>query len=121
MTVGPGNYGQTYLATELLNKRLTPIITEVKIRSLDEFFSEHGGFSHHPGEEFSFVLEGKIEFHTELYAPTLLGPGDSVYFDTEMGHAFLAVGEGPCRLLTVCETASEVLPSAVMSKESSGN
>ena len=121
MTVGSGNYGQTYLATELLNKRLTPIITEVKIRTLDEFFSEHGGFSHHPGEEFSFVLEGQIEFHTELYAPTLLNPGDSVYFDTVMGHAFLAVGDGPCRLLTVCETAAEVLPEAVINKESAVN
>jgi hypothetical protein len=41
-------------------------------------------------------------FHTELYAPVLLQAGDSVYFDSSMGHAYLRVGDGPCRVLTVC-------------------
>jgi hypothetical protein len=25
-----------------------------------------------------------------------------VYFDSSMGHAYLRVGDGPCRVLTVC-------------------
>jgi len=32
----------------------------------------------------------------------LLQAGDSVYFDSSMGHAYLRVGDGPCRVLTVC-------------------
>ncbi|MDM0091446.1 MULTISPECIES: XRE family transcriptional regulator [unclassified Variovorax] len=111
MAVGNRTYSQTYLATELLNKRLTPMVTEVRARSLDEFFAEFGGFIHHPGEEFSYALEGRIEFHTELYAPVVLNPGDSVYFDSAMGHAYLAVGEGPCRLLSVCESVGDAHPS----------
>lgn len=111
MAVGNRTYSQTYLATELLNKRLTPMVTEVRARSLDDFFAEFGGFIHHPGEEFSYALEGRIEFHTELYAPVVLNPGDSVYFDSAMGHAYLAVGDGPCRLLSVCESVGDAHPS----------
>ncbi|MCE2660101.1 MAG: cupin domain-containing protein, partial [Rubrivivax sp.] len=50
----------------------------------------------------SVVLEGAVMFHTELYAPVLLQAGDSVYFDSSMGHAYLRVSDGPCRVLTVC-------------------
>lgn len=111
MAVSNRTYRQTYLATELLNKRLTPMITEVRARSLDDFFSEFGGLTHHPGEEFIYALEGCIEFHTELYAPVLLNPGDSVYFDSAMGHAYVAASDGPCRMLSVCESVNDVHPS----------
>ena len=60
------------------------------------------------GEEFSVVLEGAVLFHTELYAPVLLQAGDSVYFDSSMGHAYLRVGDGPCRVLTVCSDAASL-------------
>ncbi len=96
------SYSQTYLATELLNKRMTPIHVEHHARTLDEFFAEFGGFIRHPGEEFTYVIEGEIAFHTELYAPLVLKPGDSVYFDSEMGHAYLKASEGSCRTITAC-------------------
>jgi len=96
------SYSQTYLATELLNKRMTPIHVEHHARTLDEFFAEFGGFIRHPGEEFTYVIEGEIGFHTELYAPQVLKAGDSVYFDSEMGHAYLKASEGPCRTITAC-------------------
>jgi transcriptional regulator with XRE-family HTH domain len=99
-------YRQTYLATELLNKRFTPMIGELRARTLDEFFAEFGDFIRHPGEEFCLVLEGKVEFHSEAYAPVTLVPGDSVYFDSDMGHAYLAAGEGPCRMIVICAGAS---------------
>ena len=96
------SYSQTYLATELLNKRMTPIHVEHHARTLDEFFAEFGGFIRHPGEEFTYVIEGEIGFHTELYAPLVLKAGDSVYFDSEMGHAYLKASEGSCRTITTC-------------------
>ncbi len=102
LTIKSKSYDQAYLASDLLRKRVVPIVTEVRSRSLDDFLDEFGGFIHHPGEEFSYVLEGRIAFHTEAYAPVELGPGDSVYFDSDMGHAYLAVGDAPCRLLSVC-------------------
>ena len=95
-------YAQRYLATELLNKKFTPLIGEAKARTMEEFFAEFGSFIRHPGEEFALVLEGEIEFHSELYAPLLLKTGDSVYFDSEMGHAYLKGSDQVCRILAVC-------------------
>jgi transcriptional regulator with XRE-family HTH domain len=96
------SYSQSYLATELLNKRCVPIHVELHARTLDEFFAEFGDFIRHPGEEFTYVLEGEVAFHTELYAPTILRAGDSVYFDSEMGHAYLKASDAPCRTITSC-------------------
>ena len=96
------SYGQTYLAAELLNKRFTPMIAEPRARTMEEFKAEFGDFIRHPGEEFAYVLEGEVEFHSELYAPVLLRVGDSIYFDSEMGHAYLKASDGPCRLVASC-------------------
>jgi transcriptional regulator with XRE-family HTH domain len=96
------SYSQTYLATELLNKRFTPIHAELHARTLPDFFAEFGDFIRHPGEEFTYVIEGEVAFHTDLYAPLTLRAGDSIYFDSEMGHAYLKGSDGPCRLITTC-------------------
>lgn len=87
-----------YLAHDLLNKLSVPIIIEVTARSRDEF----GEFNHHPGEEFLFVLEGELDLYTSVYLPVSLKKGDSMYFDGNMGHAYVAVGQAPCRVLSVC-------------------
>ncbi|MDH0865233.1 XRE family transcriptional regulator [Mitsuaria sp. GD03876] len=100
--VATQSYQQRYLATELLNKRFTPLIAEVRARTLEEFKAEFGDLIRHPGEEFAYVLEGEVAFHCELYAPVLLRTGDSIYFDSEMGHAYLKAADGPCRLLATC-------------------
>jgi len=96
------SYDQMYLAAELLNKRFTPMVVEVHARTLAEFKDEFGDFIRHPGEEFAYVLEGEIEFNSELYAPVVLRAGDSIYFDSEMGHAYLKAADGPCRLVASC-------------------
>jgi len=100
--VQTGSYDQRYLATELLNKRFVPIVVELHARTLDEFFAEFGTFIRHAGEEFAFVIEGEVELHTDLYAPLRLKAGDSVYFDSEMGHAYLKASDSPARLVAVC-------------------
>lgn len=96
------SYQQTYLASELLNKRFTPLIVEVRARTLEEFKVEFGDLIRHPGEEFAYVVEGEVTFHSELYAPVTLKVGDSIFFDSEMGHAYLKAAEGPCRLVAAC-------------------
>lgn len=96
------SYAQVYLASELLSKRFTPIVVEVKARSIDEFKAEFGDLIRHPGEEFAYILEGEVAFHTDLYAPVVLKAGDSIYFDSEMGHAYLKAADGPCRLVATC-------------------
>lgn len=104
-----GNYGHIYPATDFLNKRFVPIIAELRAHSLEEF----GDFIRHPGEEYAYVLEGTVAFHTELYAPLLMRPGDSIYFDSGMGHAYLAAETGPCRVLSICSGPESQLRQAL--------
>jgi transcriptional regulator with XRE-family HTH domain len=91
------NYIHFYLATDLLRKSFTPILAEVRARSMAEF----GDFIRHAGEEFAYVIEGVVELHTDIYAPLTLRVGDSIFFDSGMGHAYLAASAGPCRILSV--------------------
>jgi mannose-6-phosphate isomerase-like protein (cupin superfamily) len=87
-----------YLAYELLNKHSIPIIIDVTAKSLEEF----GEFNRHPGEEILYVIEGELDLYTSMYTPVNLKKGDSMYFDSNMGHAYVAAGSQPCRILSVC-------------------
>ncbi|MFC3052324.1 helix-turn-helix domain-containing protein [Kordiimonas pumila] len=93
-----GNY--LYLASELLYKKLAPIFGEVFQKDI----TKYGEFFSHPGEEFVYVLQGTLELHTEIYTPAKLEVGDSIYFDSSMRHAYIAVGDEPCRILSICTT-----------------
>ena len=101
------SYRQVYLATDLLNKKMTPMFVEIRARTLAEFTEEFGGLIRHPGEEFTFVVEGELDFLSELYAPVRLRAGDSIYFDSEMGHAYLKASDAPCRLVCSCAPRGE--------------
>jgi transcriptional regulator with XRE-family HTH domain len=58
-----------------------------------------GGWRKHPGEEFLHIISGTLELHTEHYEPIRLAMGDSILFDADMGHAYLAVGDEPVILI----------------------
>ncbi|WP_313804606.1 XRE family transcriptional regulator [Sphingobium sp.] len=103
------SYLNRFLATDLLNKRFVPIYGEGFATSIEEF----GEMIRHQGEEFCYVLEGTLEFHTELYAPAILEAGDSIYFDSGMGHAYISVGEEPLRVLCICSGDESKLISTV--------
>lgn len=108
-TIRTLTYGYVYPAAELLRKSLNPMIIDVKVRSIDDF----GELMRHPGEEFALVLEGAVEFYCDLYAPVRLEEGDSIYFDGAMGHGYVAVSEGRCRILSICSARDEDLKSAL--------
>ncbi|HEY1752004.1 MAG TPA: XRE family transcriptional regulator [Caulobacteraceae bacterium] len=102
------NYLHLYPAADLLNKRFNPIIAEPQATSLEDF----GELVRHPGEEFAFIIEGSVDFYSELYAPTRLEAGDSIYFDSGMGHAYVKAGPGPCKVLSICSaTEAQLLRS----------
>lgn len=54
----------------------------------------------HEGEEFLFLLEGELELH---YGDQIMsmGPGDSVYYDSNEPHGYVAKGEGRPRAVAV--------------------
>jgi mannose-6-phosphate isomerase-like protein (cupin superfamily) len=103
------NYDHYYLCNEIVHKGLVPMFGRVKSRTLEEF----GALSTHPGEEFTYVLEGTIEVHTKLYRPVLLSKGDHIYLDSTMPHAYLNKGAGEALILTVCTRPEHRLQEAM--------
>jgi transcriptional regulator with XRE-family HTH domain len=102
--VNTKNYDYFYMCTELRHKRVIPIFTRIRARSVDEF----GTLVRHSGEEWIYVLEGRVEVHTEYYDTAILEPGQSVYIDSDMGHAFVAAeGCEEAVVVAVCSSAHE--------------
>ena len=92
-------YGEVcYHAQDLIEKRVSPLVATISARTLEEFGSLHRHF----GEEYLYVLEGELALHTDTYTPVHLKAGESIYFDSEMGHGYVAAGEAPCRIMMIC-------------------
>jgi|TARA_B100000315_G_C14557079_1_gene578698 transcriptional regulator with XRE-family HTH domain len=90
-------YDLELLCAELSAKKMVPSVNHVTAASVEEA----GGPQHHDGEEFIYVLSGRVVIHTEFYRPTLLEEGDSMYFDSNMAHAYVAVDAEPSDILVV--------------------
>jgi len=108
-SIESNSYSHVYPAAELLNKRLIPIVVELRAHSLDEF----GELVRHSGEEYIYVLEGEVDVHTSVYAPVRLSVGDSIYIDSTMGHAYIAASDAPCRVLAICSGTEGQMIAAV--------
>jgi transcriptional regulator with XRE-family HTH domain len=105
------NYDYYYLCTELRRKRMIPILTRIRAKSLGEF----GDLVRHSGEEYIHVLEGSIVVHSEFYDPVTLHAGEGIYIDSNMGHAYIAdEGCDEALVLGVCSSADESLMSSLM-------
>lgn len=101
-TISDDNYAYTYLCGDVAHKRIIPMIVEVRANS----FEQIGSMWSHVGEEFIYVLDGEVALHTEYYEHLVLRPKDSVYIDSTMLHAFLAVGDTPATILVLCSSAT---------------
>jgi len=102
--VNTRNYDYYYLCAELRRKRMIPILTRIRAKSVEEF----GELVHHSGEEYLYVLEGRVEIHTEFYDTIVLEAGESSYIDSNMGHAYIAAqGCDEALVICVCSSAEE--------------
>jgi transcriptional regulator with XRE-family HTH domain len=96
------SYDYEIPCNDLISKAMVPLIMTIKTRSIlpiDQWAS-------HEGEEYIHILDGSIELHTEIYGPVHLDKGDSAYIDSMMPHAFVNVGKGDARMLSVCLSGS---------------
>ncbi|UOO80906.1 XRE family transcriptional regulator [Uruburuella testudinis] len=100
-------YDYQALCADLSNKRFVPLLTTIKARSIREF----PALLQHEGEEFIYVLEGRVTVHTDFYQPIILESGDACYFDSTMGHACVA-GENDARVLWVSSHLAQNPPAA---------
>jgi transcriptional regulator with XRE-family HTH domain len=85
----PSKVGYYYesLAYPKADKHMEPFQVQFEVKKKEDLL-----FFNHKGEEFVFVLEGQLEYNYEDET-FLLEPGDSLYFDSSLPHAFRAVGK----------------------------
>lgn len=109
--VNTKNYDYYFLCPELRRKRMIPLVTRIRAKSVGEF----GDLVHHSGEEFIYVIDGCVEVHTEFYDPVVIEAGESIYLDSNMGHAYVAAeGCDEATVLGVCSSADEGLLESLL-------
>ncbi|SEK13931.1 helix-turn-helix domain-containing protein [Paraburkholderia diazotrophica] len=89
------------LANDLTGKRMIPMRGHVRARAMSDFTD----YVRHSGEEFVFLLEGLLELRFEDGRSFILKPGDSLYFDSSLGHVYLSIGENDADVLVCCADA----------------
>jgi transcriptional regulator with XRE-family HTH domain len=108
--VNTKNYDNYYLCPELRRKRMIPVLTHIRAKSAEAF----GELIRHSGEEYIYVLQGAIKVITEFYDPVVLSRGESIYIDSNMGHAYVAAeGCDEAVVLGVCSSNEEGLIHAL--------
>lgn len=96
----PQNMGYRYisLAHPIVNQHMEPFWVKFESRQQMEYT-----YYQHPGEEFLYIQEGHLIFESGERAITL-GPGDSLYFDSNMPHLVKNVDHRPASAIAVIYT-----------------
>lgn len=92
------NYVYEMLFPDLWHKAMSPMMGTLKARQLVDFDE----FVRHPGQEFLIVMEGAVTVFLEGRAPVHLTQGDSIYFDSAVGHLYASESDRDARILVVC-------------------
>jgi mannose-6-phosphate isomerase-like protein (cupin superfamily) len=83
-----------WLALGVENRQMEPFIITIPKENVPTMYS------HHPGQEMIFVLQGKVllSFRRQNY---LLEEGDSAFYDATVAHRIRSAGEVELKLLCV--------------------
>lgn len=89
-------YGYQQLAANFADKKIEPFIVTVPTTEKDA----KATLNAHPGQEMSYVLEGKLKvvIHGN---EIILEPGDCIYFDSTHPHGMVTVGDQPAKFLAI--------------------
>jgi quercetin dioxygenase-like cupin family protein len=88
-------YKYEALAGNFLNRKADPFIVTVEPRE-----AEAVNYNSHPGQEFNFLLEGRIKFFIGR-KEMILEPGDSIYFDSGLPHGMVAMENKSAKFLAI--------------------
>lgn len=75
------DYDYWNLASNFSGRRMEPFIVRVPPKEPEQL-----SFTSHKGQEFIYMLEGRLELHLDAKVE-ILEPGDSVYFSSRIPHA----------------------------------
>jgi transcriptional regulator with XRE-family HTH domain len=102
------SFAYEFLGTTATGKRMSPVIGTVHARRIEG----PEAFARHDGEEFAYVLSGTIEVHFETGEVLRLARGDSLYFDSHIGHAYISTSRQLARIVGVISTESALMRTA---------
>jgi len=94
----PLSYSYQSLAYRKTRRNMQPFLIEFDLDIQEEIPSLS-----HEGEEFLYLLEGELEFRTEKEG-IILHEEDSLYFDSQISHAFYGRGKKKPRAIVVIFT-----------------
>ncbi|GHV35994.1 XRE family transcriptional regulator [Spirochaetia bacterium] len=89
-------YGYWNLAYTFHHKKAEPFLVEADPETGNKPLS----LNTHPGQEFDYVLEGRLLISVGGHEMEL-GPGDSIYYDSNEPHGMKALGGGKARFLAM--------------------
>ena len=104
------NYEYGMLANDLTGKRMVPMRAHVRARALSDF----PDYIRHAGEEFVFLLGGVLELRFENGKVFRLTPGDSLYFDSSVGHVYISIGNADAEVLVCCVDTDDERPQGAI-------
>lgn len=90
------DYDYQSLAFNFIDKKMEPFLITVEPRPE----TEPVPMNTHPGQEFTYLLEGTLKVVVDEHE-MVLTVGDSIYFDARHSHGMKAVGGAPARFLAV--------------------
>ena len=92
---GEVDYIYEALEARMPGKHMEPLLVEfVPMETADMVFTSH------EGEEFVYLLDGKLEFRTNDRVETL-SAGDTIYFDSVLNHSCRSLTDGPAKAIVV--------------------
>ena len=102
------SFSYEFLGTSAVGKQMSPILGTVHARRVEG----PEDFARHPGEEFVYVLGGAIDVHFDNGELIHLQRGDSLYFDSRIGHAYVSVSRKLARVIGVITSESNMMRMA---------
>jgi transcriptional regulator with XRE-family HTH domain len=88
-------YKYQALAGNFQNRKADPFVV-----SVDPKEDVTVSFNSHPGQEFNYMIEGKLKFFIGSKV-MVLETGDSIYFDSGLPHGMLAMENKPAKFLAI--------------------
>ncbi len=89
-------YKYESLGYSFINRKADPFIVTVGTKPTAEGFS----LNSHPGQEFNYILEGRMNFNLNGKIMEL-NEGDSIYFDSGLPHGMIALDDKECKFLAI--------------------
>ena len=84
-----GTYDYHPIAGDFPERRMTPAYARIIARERGQF----DDFIRHPGQEFALVLSGRVRIEFETGEAVSIGPQETAYFDSQVGHIDLSESE----------------------------